>query len=153
MISESFDEDFASACVDANIGHLDFERLAGEVSKLVKLDTVTGYYISTPPLPGLPETKLDIFLLTKDFIYNYEITERDDVWSIVPLTSVSHIRESGLQNNEYWSLDISIKSSSEVDQTFVLLDNIKNKDSIRRFASVLRDNLTFSTKQDRDMET
>lgn len=146
MSSESFWKDWVSACNEANVSDPDCIRMFDDIVKLVNLDTLTGYYISTPPLPGLPETKFDIFMLTKDFIYNYEITEANDVWSIVPLTSVSHIRESGLENNTYWSLDISIKASSEGDDTLVLLDEIKNKDDIRKFAGVLRDNLTFSTK-------
>lgn len=144
MTSESFNNDFVSACNDANISSLNTELIYKDVSDLVNLDTLMSYYICAPPLPGM---RLDIFLLTKDFIYNCEITEENDFWSIVPLASVSHIREIGLQNNTYWSLDISIKASSEGDDDFVLIDDIKNKDDIRKFAGVLRDNLAFSTKQ------
>lgn len=142
MISESFNEDFASACVDAGIGGLDCTRISNGISEFVNLDGLRAYYISTQPLPGFPKTKLDIFLLTKKFMYNYEITEDEEVWSIVPLANISHMRESRWSTDEYWALNILINPPSDQNGALVIIDSIGNRHQLREFAGALRDGMS-----------
>ncbi len=141
MISDSFDKDFASACVDAGIGTLDHIRLFKEIRELIKLDALTTYYIATQPLPGFPRTKLDLFLLTESFIYNYEITEDNDIWSIVPLSNISHMRESRWSTDDYWALNILVKSSSDQQGALVVIDKLDNRAKLRKFLGALRDEM------------
>ena len=141
MTSGSFNKDFVSACNDANISSLDTELIYKDVSDLVNLDTIISYYICIPPLPGYPETRLDIFLLTKDFIYNYEIKGSGDIWTVIPLTAISHFRESVWIYDDFWALIISTYRASDSD-VLVILDKLDNKRELRKFAISLRDSLS-----------
>lgn len=141
MTSESFNKDFASACYDADISFVKTELICKDVSDLVNLDTLISYYICTPPLPGYPETRLDIFLLTKDFIYNYEIKDSGDIWTVIPLTAISHFRESAWVRDDFWALIVSTYRASDSD-VLVILDKLDNKRELRKFATSLRDSLS-----------
>ena len=141
MKTDSFKKDLASACINAGIGTTESVQLSENISEFVKLDTVTAYFISTQPLPGFPKTKLDLFLLTNSFMYNYEITEDDDIWSIVPLSNISHMRESRWSNDEYWALNILINPPSDHSGALVIVDSTRNRRKLREFTGALIDNL------------
>ncbi len=140
MISESFLKDLASNCVDANINLRSVPEIRGEIEDFVELDTLAAYYISVPPLPEYPEIELDIFLLTKDFIYNYEVNKSGNSWAVIPLTSVPYFRESVWTDSNFWSLIISTSGVSDEDAV-IILDKLEKKSEIHKFTIALRNNL------------
>ena len=140
MLAASFAQELEMMCLDAGIIGSDFGQICDEISDRVPFDTLTAHYISSGPFPALPDMKLDIFLLTDAFIYNYIVSiESGDEWSILPLTSISHIKESRILNSEFWSLVITAQSPG--GNLVALVDKIENRDKVSAFTNVCRDNI------------
>ena len=148
MSKNSFLRELSTKCREVNITRNYATHIEDEIGKHVQLDTLTAYHISTGPMPGFVETKLDVFLLTKDFIYNYEVTiEFDDRWFTFPLTSISYIAERRSQfDSEFWSLLIGIRSLPVERGMAVLQSKIEDRDKIRKFANDCRENLSAIVK-------
>ena len=144
MSPDSFLLDLSTKCREVGIESASVTRIETEIIQHVQIDTLTSYYIATGPMPGFTQTKLDVFLLSEEFIYNYEVTtEDDDRWFTLPLTNISFIAESrSPHDNEFWALSIGIKSLPVEQGTAVLQCKIENRDGIRVFANECRGNLS-----------
>ncbi len=144
MPSNSFSLDLSTKCREVGIESASLAQIEAEINQHVQINTLTSYYIATGPMPGFAQTKLDVFLLTESFIYNYEVTtEGHDRWFTLPLTSISFIAESrSPHDNEFWALSIGIKSLPIEQGTAVLQCKIEDRDSILVFANQCRDNLS-----------
>ena len=140
MSVAAFAEDLEIMCLNAGIISSYFGQILDEISNRVPFDSLTAHYISAGPFPVLPEMKLDVFLLTDAFIYNHAVsTEGSDEWFILPLTGISYIKESRTPDNDFWSMAITAQSQGV--SGLVLVDDIENRDKIRAFTNLCRDNL------------
>ena len=85
MVDVSFAQELERVCLGAAIDNPEFGDIYDEISSRVPFHTISAHYISTGPLPVLPEMKLDVFLLTQTFLYDYVVsTAGSEEWFILP---------------------------------------------------------------------
>lgn len=141
MADVSFAQELELVCHDAGVEYHKFGRICEEISSRVPFDTISAHYISAGPLPVLPEMKLDVFLLTQTFLYDYVVsTAGSEEWFILPLTSISQLKESRALDDRFWSL--AITAHFQDDEGLILADEIKNRGKISAFTNRCRDNIS-----------
>ena len=145
MVAVSFNQALETACHNAGIVGSELGAIFTEISGHIALDEVSDYYIVVGPFPAFPSLKLDVFLLTKEFVYNYAVSDSDDEeWTIVPLTRILSFRESGTPDALFWSLTMD----RQPEAILVIMDRIENRDKIREFTSRCLGNLAAIIKSD-----
>lgn len=141
----SFAQELEMTCRDAGIIGSEFAAVSEAINGRISWDTVSDYYIVAGPLPAFPNLKLDVFLLTEHFVYNYAVTTlTGDEWTIFPLTGISRFKENRTPDTRFWYLTLSEQSQN--GSGLVLLDRIENRDKIRSFTNNCLDNMAALIK-------
>lgn len=145
MAAVSFAQELETVCHNAGLPWSEFEAVAAEIDNRISRDTVSDYYIVAGPLPAFPNLKLDVFILTEHFVYNYAVTTlTGDEWTILPLTGIARFKENQTPDTRFWYLTLGEQSQS--GSGLVLLDRIENRDKIRAFTNNCLDNLVAIIK-------
>ena len=131
MSSTNFVSQLGKACDDAGFDSL---SVIEEINGMVRPSDVVGHYIVVGPLPEFPDTKLDVFLLTQDCLYNYVRSEEGpSTWGVLPLARISYMSERVLGAPDHISLVIS----GMTDQGLVIQEELARKDVLDDFLSSL----------------
>ena len=144
----SFAQELETVCYNAGFLESEFVSIATEIDNRISRDTLSDYYIVAGPLPAFPNLKLDVFLLTEHFVYNYAVTTlTGDEWTILPLTGIARFKENQTPDTRFWYLTLGEQSQN--GSGLVLLDRIENRDKIRAFTNNCLDNLAAIIKPSR----
>ena len=143
MVAVSFNKALETACHNAGIVGSELGAIFTEISGHIALDEVSDYYIVAGPFPAFPRLKLDVFLLTEEFVYNYAVADsNDEEWTIVPLTSIVSFEESGTPDALFWSLTMY----RQLPSSLVIMDRIENRYKVREFTNRCLSNLAAIIK-------
>jgi hypothetical protein len=122
---------------------LNFENIGGELSDLVRDDEVLGYYASRGPFPAFSDTILDIFVLGKRCLYDYEWRQSGSVCEVLLFNSITEIAEafSGEEDDFFSIYFLSVGDS----RGLILQDKLEKKERLREFSRMVKNKLLEST--------
>jgi len=130
-------EELQALCVDLGI---DFTKSSEELLDIIGAEEVIDYYFTRGPYPNFPDTTADIFTLTKENLYDYEIRAKGILSHILPLNQINSIAEGFTQRDEEDFLALYFRYGSL--NSIVLQDRLTNKERVRKFSNTVKNKLT-----------
>lgn len=120
----------------------DFQKV--ELLEFIGSDEVIDYYITQAPLPDFPDTLFDVFALTEDYLYNFEMRQHISLRHVLPLNNIIAISEgfSGKENN---FLTISFRVAG-LGYCVIMEDEVGSKEYLRRFSGKVKDTIAKKLK-------
>lgn len=102
-MAESLSESVREAGPASGISEDICANILEQISLLIPEDRIGAHYVVSGPLPAFPETQMDIWILTKNTLYNYMVREEGSVkWFALPLTQIAYFSEAEADGD--WNL-------------------------------------------------
>jgi len=137
-----FLEELQARCVDLGI---DFTKNSKELLDIIGAEEVVDYYFTRGPYPDFPDTTADIFTLTKENLYDYEIRSRGSLSYTLPLDQISCIAEGFTQRDGEDFLAVYFRYGALT--SIVLQDRLSNKKHVREFSNTVKNKLTEAKRR------
>ena len=111
---------------------IDFEKAKNGLEKLVGGEAILDYCITRGQSPIIPQTLLEVFVLTEKCLYNYEIQKEGTLEHFIFLSQLAQISEEWVVENHF-KVHFYTGGSS-----LVLIERTGRLDDIRKFISAIR---------------
>lgn len=115
------------------------KELIGEISDSIGSDEVVDYYMTFGPFPDFPETILDLFILTREYLFNFELIKEGSLRHFIPLNEISAISESFSKLEDQDFIAAHIRHSSLYST--IVFDKLINKENQRKFLTSVTNTL------------
>ncbi len=132
-MKEKFLEELEAFCKASSV---DLSEVSGKLLELVGEEEITCYHIVKGPLPGFPNTILDVFILTCQCLYNCEITPDGSFCTLLPLDCMTLISEELSEDKKF----LSINFWAPAEMSLILQDRLENRKALQNFLKAVKEN-------------
>ena len=130
MLDSEFLKDIEALC---EATAMNFAQVTSELENLFGEDVIVSFIITYGSNPSFPDNLGEIFALSEQCLYDYEIGKNGALCHTLFLDSISEITEGSLEDG---FLDFHFHSSGSAG--LVLIEKKDKKDEIRRFCAEVK---------------
>lgn len=118
---------------------MDFDQLRVELEGLIGNVVIISHFITYGPNRTSPQTLGEVFAVSEQCLYDYEIQEKGPICHVLFLDSITEISEEQ-SGDEFFSVHFRGAGGAGL----LLVDQKDKKDQIREFCTALRDRVLAS---------
>lgn len=113
------------------------ERAGRELSEFIGDDKVADWLITQGPHPSFPETLFEVWVVSKTFLYDYEVRKLGSLQHIIPMSKIIGISENFEQREPENYLTVFFKTAG-LGTGLVLQGKLKDNKIIRGFIKAVK---------------